>query len=130
MTRYAPLSAFTTAFAAEYRGWAAAHAITQDALADALGRNRSYVSERMSGKRALDTEDVDALAALTATTGKELMIELARRVRVSTTEQPAATVTDISTARNTQPSAPFEVDELRGVAYDQTEGEVGDVEEP
>lgn len=32
----------------------------------------------MNGKRALDTDDVDALAKLTGTTGKNLMIELAR----------------------------------------------------
>lgn len=82
--RYRPLSPLSTAFAAEYRGWAAANGIRQDQIADQLGRNRSYVSERMAGKRPLDTDDVDALAALTQVLGKDLLVELARRAQGNT----------------------------------------------
>lgn len=55
-----------------------AHSVRQYQLAEALGRTQPYVNDRVTGKRALDTDDVDALAKLTGTTGKNLMIELAR----------------------------------------------------
>lgn len=55
-----------------------AHKVRQVAIAKELGVTEAYVSERVNGKRALDTDDVDALAKLTGTTGKNLMIELAR----------------------------------------------------
>lgn len=126
MGRYTPLSVFSTAFAAEYRGWAAAHDVTQDQIAATLDRNRSYVSERMSGKRALDTEDVDALASLTGQTGQQLIVELARRAQ---SRIAASNIRQLPTTRTGQ-RPPFEVDELKGAAYDQSDGEVGDVEEP
>ena len=55
-----------------------AHSVRQYQLAEALGRTQPYVNDRVTGKRALDTDDVDALAKLAGTTGKNLMIELAR----------------------------------------------------
>lgn len=55
-----------------------AHKVRQVAIANALQVTEAYVSERVNGKRALNTDDVDALAKLTGTTGKNLMIELAR----------------------------------------------------
>lgn len=80
--RYKPLTPFATAFAAEYKGFMRANGITNLQVAAKLQRNDGYVSERVNGKRALDTEDVDALAMLVpGWTGKALMIELARRVQ-------------------------------------------------
>lgn len=73
-----PISAFATAFANEYKSYMKAHKVRQVAIANALQVTEAYVSERVNGKRALDTDDVDALAKLTGTTGKNLMIELAR----------------------------------------------------
>lgn len=63
--------------------------ITGQALTDKLGRALGYVSERVNGKRALDTEDVDALAMLAGDgwTGRKLMIELARRARAAEGEE-------------------------------------------
>ena len=75
---FKPISAFATAFANEYRLYMKAHKVRQVAIAKELGVTEAYVSERVNGKRALDTDDVDALAKLTGTTGKNLMIELAR----------------------------------------------------
>lgn len=72
------LSAFALAFASEYKAYAKIHGVTQTQLAEYLDRVQSYVNRGMNGKRALDTDDVDALAKLTGTTGKNLMIELAR----------------------------------------------------
>lgn len=83
MTKYPELSPFTLAFADAYRGFMKEHRITGSALTEKLGRALGYVSERINGKRALDTEDVDALAMLAGGgwTGKTLMIELARRAQ-------------------------------------------------
>ena len=55
-----------------------AHGIKQYQLAEALGRTQPYVNDRTTAKRAIDTDDIDALASLTGTTGRSLMIELAR----------------------------------------------------
>lgn len=83
MTKYPELSPFTLAFADAYRGFMKEYRITGSALTQKLGRALGYVSERINGKRALDTEDVDALALLAGGgwTGKTLMIELARRAQ-------------------------------------------------
>lgn len=75
---YRKLSHFAIAFAEEYKAYMKAHGVRQYQLAEALGRTQPYVNDRVTGKRALDTDDVDALAKLTGTTGKNLMIELAR----------------------------------------------------
>ena len=91
---YKPLSPFAKAFAIEYKGWASGHNITLKQIADRLGRTLPYTSERANGKRALDTMDVDALAGLTGITGRDLMIELAKR-----TKETLRKKTDEKTAR-------------------------------
>lgn len=87
MTKYPELSPFTLAFADAYRGFMKEHKVTGSALTKKLDRALGYVSERINGKRALDTEDVDALALLAGGgwTGKTLMIELARRAQADIT---------------------------------------------
>lgn len=84
MNRYREISAFAVAFAAEYKGFMKANGVTNLQIAEHLGRNDGYVSERANGKRPLDTDDVDALAHLASWSPKELMIELARRARILT----------------------------------------------
>jgi len=81
MDRYQPIRPFGVAFAREYKGYMTSRGIKQSDIAALLGRNAGYVSERANGKRALDTDDVDALAELTGTNGRDLMIELAQRAR-------------------------------------------------
>ena len=85
MSKYPELSPFSLAFADAYRGFMKEHRITGLMLTEKLGRALGYVSERVNGKRSLDTEDVDALAALVGNgwSGRALMIELARRARVA-----------------------------------------------
>ena len=73
------MSAFALAFATEYKKYMKAHKVRQRQIAEYLGFTEAYVSERVNGKRAIDTNDVDALAALSGTTGRSLMIELAPR---------------------------------------------------
>lgn len=75
------MSDFALAFAEEYKKYMKAHKVRQRAIADYLGLTEAYVSERVNGKRALDTNDIDALAVLSDTTGRSLMIELARLTR-------------------------------------------------
>lgn len=83
MTRYRPLSDFATAFAAQFKAHMHAEGVTNLQVAAILGRNDGYVSERANGRRALDTEDIDALASLTGWSGKALAIELATRARAA-----------------------------------------------
>lgn len=105
------MSSFAQAFAAEYKGFMSANGITNLQIAKKLGRNDGYVSERASGKRPLDTEDVDALAMLVdGWTGKDLMLELARRTRETT---KLAAVTPIHRSSDVPT---LNEDDLRGVA--------------
>ncbi|MBB2957293.1 hypothetical protein [Pseudoclavibacter helvolus] len=87
MTRYNDLTPFSIAFAAAYRGFMAENNVTGKQIAAKLGRNTGYVSERINGKRALDTEDIDALAMLAGggLDGGQLFLELARRASDSST---------------------------------------------
>lgn len=79
---------FVTSFAAEYKGFMRANNITNMQIAEHLGRNDGYVSERANGKRPLDTADIDALAALVpGWDGHRLMIELARRAELALSGQ-------------------------------------------
>lgn len=78
------MTAFALAFAAEYKGFMRAHRISGAQIAEVLNRGEGYVSERVNGKRALDTNDVDALASLVpGWDGLALMIELSRRADAS-----------------------------------------------
>lgn len=91
MNRYREISDFARGFAAEFKGFMKTHKVTNIELADRLGRNDGYISERANGKRPLDADDVDALASLVpGWTGRDLMIELSRRVRVGLAPWSAA----------------------------------------
>lgn len=105
--RYRPLSAFAIAFAAEYKGFMVANEISNLQIAKKLSRNDGYVSERANGKRPLDTEDVDALAMLVpGWTGKELMIELARRAKETTKLAPVTSIRpNVGAATEDEPGA-------------------------
>lgn len=72
------VSAFALAFAEQYKKYMKAHGVKQRQIAEHMKVTEAYVSERVNGKRALDANDVDALAVLSDTTGRSLMIELAR----------------------------------------------------
>jgi hypothetical protein len=82
--RFPNTSAFTRAFAAEYKAFMNTHGVKGAQIAESLGRGEGYVSERVNGKRPLDTDDVDALANFVdGWSGIDLMIELARRARIA-----------------------------------------------
>lgn len=99
MSRYREISAFAKAVAAEYAGFMRSNNITNLQVAEVLDRNDGYVSERKSGKRPLDLDDIDALASLVpGWTGRTLAIELARRARV-TGEDVEAVISDLGAHR-------------------------------
>ena len=78
------MSPFALAFAAEYKGFMKANSVTGAQIAEVLDRGEGYVSERVNGKRALDTNDVDSLASLVPQwDGLSLMIELSRRANAA-----------------------------------------------
>lgn len=82
MNRYAPIGDFSKAFAQEYKAFMVANDIKGFQIAEKLDRAIGYVSERVNGKRPLDTEDVDALAMLVpGWSGRTLLLELARRAK-------------------------------------------------
>jgi hypothetical protein len=75
---------FTRAFAAEYKAFMASNGVRGAQIAEKLERGEGYVSERVNGKRPLDTDDVDVLASFVeGWTGIDLMIELSRRARIA-----------------------------------------------
>lgn len=78
------MTAFALAFAAEYKGFMRAHDVKGAQLAELLERGEGYVSERVNGKRALDINDVDALATLAGNrSGIDLLKELTRRAEIA-----------------------------------------------
>lgn len=120
MKQYGDMTPFALRFAEEYKGWMTANGITQSQISDKIGRNQGYVSERVNGRRALDTLDVDALAALTHMTGRDLMIELAKRARQLRSLPDVGGLED--DARTEW--------ELRQAASRQRTGELGDDDDP
>ena len=74
------MTPFALTFASEFKGFMKANGISGAQIAEVLGRGEGYVSERVNGKRALDTNDVEALASLVpGWDGLKLTIELSRR---------------------------------------------------
>ena len=100
MNRYAPIGDFSKAFAQEYKAFMVANDIKGFQIAEKLDRAIGYVSERVNGKRPLDTEDIDALAMLVpGWSGKTLMLELARRAKETLISEKLAPVADLAAHR-------------------------------
>lgn len=119
---YPPLSDFTLAFAREYKAFMIANGIKGYQVAEKLGRNESYVSVRANGKRALDTQDVDALAILAGWSGDALMLELARRASAAGhpggagSDERGATVHDLAAHRELTREPVEDADDLSAAA--------------
>ncbi|WP_162903632.1 hypothetical protein [Leucobacter sp. wl10] len=81
MSRYPEVGIFSLAFAEEYRSFMEENDVSGTRLAEQMGRGVGYVSERVNGKRPLNEDDVEALAALVdGWNGVSLLLELLRRV--------------------------------------------------
>lgn len=75
------ISAFSVEFASALRGVMRQYGVTLQALADLTGRSKAFYSERTGGKRPCDTDILDAVATVAQTSTRELVIEIARRMR-------------------------------------------------
>lgn len=120
---FPPMTSFALAFAAEFKGFMKANGIAGAQIAEVLGRGEGYVSERVNGKRALDTNDVDALASLVpGWDGLALMLELSRRAEAA--RQPRGEIVEGRFPR--ADVAPSEETALRRVAKKKSRDRGGD----
>lgn len=116
MNRYAPMGDFSRVFAQEYKAFMVANDIKGFQIAKKLDRAIGYVSERVNGKRPLDTEDIDALAMLVpGWSGKSLMLELARRARETMVVEQSSNVTRIEDHRTAS------VDDMQAAAAETSD---------
>lgn len=92
--------------------------ITQTALGRELDRDQSYVSERVTGKRAFTTDELDGIAKLAGETPRSFIAHLANSL--GNTEKPGNVVEGrfgVGTADN---------DELRAAAKSKGRDRGGD----
>lgn len=68
------------------RAFMADHGVTQQTVADRLGRSQGYVSQRTNGRRDLSIDIIAAVAEIAHLTPRALMTELTERM--STTARP------------------------------------------
>lgn len=121
---------FNRAVGSQIKAEIAAHGETVKGVAERSGISRSSLIKYLDGDRHIPVSSVYRIGQLWGL-APEIIVERATE-RFNSDEQrmrhSGAAVTDLASRRPSIP--PFEVDELAGVAYDQSEGEVGDVEEP
>lgn len=119
-----PVGEFTRLFAAEVKGALKSADVNQLEVAEALGRNQSYVSERISGKRAFTTDDLDVIAKLCGETPKTFITEMARRTR----EFAQTTISNVTPIRQNQSLEEINPEILENVAdhtnYDSGEPDI------
>lgn len=120
---YPPPSELSVAFAREYKAFMLASGIRGNQVAERLGRNESYVSVRVNGKRPLDTDDIDALAVLAGWNGTDLFIELARRAQAAVSSGVGSETAQSNVIPLRQHGTPADDDGLRRVAYQDTPDE-------
>ena len=116
-----PVGEFTRLFAAEVKGALKSANVNQLEVAEAMGRNQSYVSERISGKRAFTTDDLDVIAKLCGETPKAFITEMARRTR----DFAQPTISNVTPLRQNQKLEDIDLDQ-----YDKVAGNGVDSEEP
>lgn len=78
------------AVSAAVRDIMADHGITQQQVADTLGRSQAYVSHRLIGRRELSLDIVQAVANLTHMSPRAVMVEVSERM----SSAPAPTTAD------------------------------------
>lgn len=74
-----PTSSFSRNMSAALRGYIRERAILQSDVARRIKRSEGYVSERLTGARAPDTDLIDAVALLAGVPSRSLHEELLRR---------------------------------------------------
>lgn len=81
-----PTTAFTRGFAAALRHVMAARGVSQQSVADEIGRNQGFVSERTSGKRPCDTDIIAGIATVARVEPRQIVKETLARMQ----QAPAA----------------------------------------
>ena len=74
------MSDFSRVFAAALRGVMSEHGVRQSDIAARIGYSEAYVSGRLSGKKAIDTDILDAVGQLADLDTVALMAEMTRRM--------------------------------------------------
>lgn len=74
-------SQFSRSFASHLGGVMSERGIKQQRIVDELGRGKAYVSNRFTGKRAVDTDMIDAVAHLAGVEPADLIAEIAKRMK-------------------------------------------------
>jgi transcriptional regulator with XRE-family HTH domain len=75
-----PMNELNAQISAALRTFMGDRDITQQQVADALGRSQGYVSQRTSGRRDLSVDIIAAVAELAHLTPRALMVELTERM--------------------------------------------------
>lgn len=76
-----PVSDFSRRFAAALRGYMKEHDVSQKDVAARVERSPGYVSEHISGKRAVDGDLIAAIADAARVAPEGLVEEVTRRMR-------------------------------------------------
>lgn len=98
-----PISDFSLRFSRALKGYMREANVKQDAIAAELGKSAGFVSEHVSGKKAPDTDLVDAVAKLSGIDTRTLVVEIARRME----DQGGATGATVTPIKpKPKPSAP------------------------
>lgn len=111
-----PVRPFSVAFGEVVRARLTAEGITQTAYGVAAGRDQSYISERVNGRRAFTTDDIDVLADLisakgAAIDGRTLIVQLAQAAKTTNvggspeSDRTTRDAIDIKTARDARKQA-------------------------
>ena|SRR5687767_2109239 len=93
-TRYVSptVDTLNQAVSAAVRDIMADHGITQQQVADLLGRSQAYVSHRLIGRRELSLDIVQAVANLSHMSPRAVMVEVSERMSSAPDPKPEVAV--------------------------------------
>jgi transcriptional regulator with XRE-family HTH domain len=86
------VSPFRQLVAAQLRATAAEKGITGAALARRLGVSESYTSRRLSATSAVDTDDLERIAAAMGLSLEGLLLQLAHRAHTAGLDEPTVPI--------------------------------------
>jgi len=87
---FAHVDTLNQAVSAAVRDIMADHGITQQQVADLLGRSQAYVSHRLIGRRELSLDIVQAVANLSHMSPRAVMVEVSERMSSAPDPTPEA----------------------------------------
>lgn len=85
------MNTLNQAVSAAVRDIMADHGITQQQVADLLGRSQAYVSHRLIGRRELSLDIVQAVANLSHMSPRAVMVEVSERMSSAPDPTPEVT---------------------------------------